>query len=104
GPPSWASVWFPLCSGTSCSAGGGYIYGSNVAAGQPTISRSGVGVYQVVIPWVSQGAPVVSAYSTNALCRIGGWGDSPLSASVICVNPATGAGLDSAFNFSVMGP
>lgn len=104
GPPSWASVWFPQCTGSSCSAGGGYVYGSNVAAGQPTITRSSAGVYQVGIPWVNQGAPTVSAYSTNALCRIGGWSDSPLSASVICVNPATGAQIDSAFNFSVMGP
>jgi hypothetical protein len=76
-------------------------YQWNSARATNTVRRNSTGNYDVIMPGVADGSRggdvIVSAYGSNARCKVASWGGSPdIDANVLCFAPS-GSPVDSRF-------
>jgi hypothetical protein len=94
GPAQYAYVW--ANSPTSSTYTPDTFYQYNSAGRLNTITRVGTGDYDVMFPRLplANGTVDVTAYGSNAECRVGFWGGS--EANIVCMTPA-GVSTDALF-------
>jgi hypothetical protein len=96
--PRWGYVWADQPTSASYVPAGAY-QGNSAGAGN-SITRAGVGSYTVhFIGLIDFGGTVdLTAYGSNAMCKVAGWGPLGISQDVrvLCFN-ASGAPVDTTF-------